>query len=180
MFIDSDYIRKYRQIATNIKDERIDIYIREAMTFDLLPVVGADLMQKFDGYTSEQLDAMTIDTCEAAGLTKEEYIYLKGGFWTDENGHKHGQDGLRTAAAYFAYARFIRNHATQTTPFGIVVKEGEDSNAATPQMIASVSRDAQVIGEQVLRDAAAYWKAVCDNSEQRPHKRQKHFVAIGD
>jgi hypothetical protein len=180
MFITSDNIRKYRQVARNITEERIEIYIREAISFDLLPVVGAELMRKFDALEAATLDKSTIEQAAQLGLTPEEYTYLMGGFWTDASGVERQQNGLREAACYFAYARFVRNHATQTTPFGIVVKEGEDSNAATPQMIASVSRDAQVIGEQVLRDAAAYWKAVCEDKNTEPKRRQHHFVAIGD
>ncbi len=180
MFITSDNIRKYRQVARNITEERIEIYIREAISFDLLPVVGAALMQKYDAISAKALDSSDIEHCAELGLTREEYIYLMGGYWTDEQGVEHGQNGIRSAACYFAYARFIRNHATQTTPFGIVVKEGEESQPATPQMIAAVSRDAQVIGEQILRDATDYWRHVCTGNTGEPKRRQRHFVAIGD
>lgn len=181
MFITSDHIRKYRQVARNITEERVEIYIREAMSFDLLPVVGAALMQKFNALDAEALDNSTLDNSSAElGLTPEEYIYLMGGVWTDAQGGEHRQNGIRQAACYFAYARFVRNHATQTTPFGIVVKEGEESHPATQQMIAAVSRDAQVIGEQILRDATDYWRHVLSDSKTQPRRRQHRFVAIGD
>ena len=180
MIITSDNIRNYRQVARNITEERIEIYIREAMSFDLLPVVGAALMQKYNVLNAATLDTSTVEDAEQLGLTPEEYIYLMGGFWTDGQGVTRSHTGLREAACYFAYARFVRNHATQTTPFGIVVKEGEESQAATPQMIAAISRDAQVIGEQILRDATDYWRHVCTDNTEEPKRRQRHFVAIGD
>ena len=180
MFITSNNIRKYRQVARNITEERVEIYIREAMSFDLLPVVGAALMQRFAALDAEALDKSSVDDCAELGLTTEEYIYLMGGTWTDNQGVEHGHNGVRQAACYFAYARFVRNHATQTTPFGIVVKEGEESQPATPQMIAAVSRDAQVIGEQILRDATDYWRHVLSDNKTQPRRRQQRFVAIGD
>lgn len=180
MIITSDNIRQYRQIAKNIAEERIAIYIRETLTFDLMPVVGASLMQKYNVLDAATLDTSTVEDAEQLGLTREEYTYLMGGTWVDAQGVTRSHTGLREAACYFAYARFVRNHATQTTPFGVVVKDGEESQAATQQMIAAISRDAQVIAEQVLRDATEYWKSVSDNVSNEPNRRQRHFVAVGE
>ena len=46
MIIDINDIRAVRQIAGNVDEERVNIYIREAELLDLEPVIGADLYEK--------------------------------------------------------------------------------------------------------------------------------------
>ena len=46
MLIKVEDIREIRQIAKNIADERIEIYIKEAESLDVIPYIGADFYQK--------------------------------------------------------------------------------------------------------------------------------------
>lgn len=191
MIIDVEYIRKYRPIARNIADDRVEIYINEAERLDILPAIGAELYQRYT-----QLGIITVDrtgtrledeagtgitSLEEGDLPTEEFKFLNGGYYTDENGCKQHFEGLKTAIAYLAYGRFVRNHSTNVTPYGVVTKIGEDSTPADARSIASVSADATRIGQEYLADALRYWKCVGANADgcckKEPAARKK-FICI--
>ena len=56
MIIDINDIRAVRQIAGNVDEERVNIYIREAELLDLEPVIGADLYEKLTNIGTIVLD----------------------------------------------------------------------------------------------------------------------------
>lgn len=193
MIIDINDIRAVRQIAGNVDEERVNIYIREAELLDLEPVIGADLYEKLTNIGTIVLDdAQTQlqdedggDTyIEAEGdLPNNEFKLLNGGYYKDECGVRHRFEGIKKALAYFSYARFVRNHSTQVTPFGIVNKLGDDSNPADARSIAAISADAHRIAEDYLAHAMKFWHCVeraRANAAHGSNPRKKRFVAIGD
>ena len=87
------------------------------------------------------------------------------------------------AEAYLVFARFIRTHPLQVTPYGVVVKDGDDSVAASAQSIAAVSKDSEKIGRQYLADAVKYWRFVSQTADCNPKHipaSKPKFIAIGD
>ena len=172
MIITVQDIRQYREIAANTQQSRVEVFIRECEQLDIMPAIGADEYER-------------IDTTPYADLTDEEKMLLSGGTWEDADGRKHVFKGLKAAECYLTFARFIRVHPAQVTPFGVVVKESDDSQPATPQMIASVARDAEQIGKQYLADAVAYWRAQVPQDNCRKNKlggaaSLPRFKPIGD
>ncbi len=192
MIITIDTIQKYRPMAANIKPEAINVYIRESEQLDILPAIGAELYRRYsqlgeiDAGTDTQLqdeNGNRIYILDEGELPTEEYKLLNGGFYTDQTGQIRRFEGLKAAHAYLAYARFVRNHSTQVTPFGVVQKMGDNSNTASDRNIAAVSKDAERIGEAHLQDAIAYWKdwhIQHGQKAQKPARRRKRFTAIGD
>lgn len=171
MIIDVNDIRAFRQIAANIDDSRVEIYIREAQVLDVMPAIGAALMQRFEDARAERTE-----------LTPEEQMMLEGGSWTTDCGDQRHFEGIRTALCYFAYARFVRNHQTQVTPYGVVTKEADDSSPASHQTVAAVASDALKIAQEHLREALDYWHAGgadCICGGHKIHGR-RHIIAIGD
>lgn len=187
-----DDIRQVRQIAANIKDERVEIYIREAELLDIEPVIGAELYEQLTNVGEIVLDEDNTALLDETGdnaivvadeneLPLNEYKLLNGGYYQDCAGVKHRFVGIKTALAYFAYARFVRNHSTAVTPFGVVNKLGDESSNADSRTIAAVSADARRIGESYLADAMKFWRIVEDcrcKTGIRTHRRR--FVPIGD
>ncbi|MDE6500140.1 MAG: hypothetical protein K2K83_05490 [Rikenella sp.] len=176
MIIDAEYIRRYRPLARNIADERVAIYIDEAEKLDLLPAIGAELYQRF-----ASLGQIAVDDCGAplsdeegtpiyalreGDLPTAEHKLLNGGYYTDGSGCKHQFEGLRTALAYLAYGRFVRNHAASVTPYGVVTKLGEDSTPADARTVASVASDATRIGQEHLAAALRYWQSTGADGEE--------------
>lgn len=192
MIINITTIQKYRPMAANIKPEAINVYIRESEQLDILPAIGAELYRRYSqlGEVDVDVDVHLQDEkgnriyiLEEGELPTEEYKLLNGGFYTDCTGQVRRFEGLKAAHAYLAYARFVRNHSTQVTPFGVVQKMGDDSNAASDRNIAAVCKDAERIGTAHLQEAVAYWKdwhIQHGQTAQKPAPRRKRFTAIGD
>lgn len=171
MIITVDDIRKYREIARNTQMNRVEIFIRETEELDIVPLLG---VEEYDRLANRD---------EQTELTDAEKMLLNGGTWIDGCGNRHRFAGLVAAEAYLVFARFIRTHPLQVTPYGVVVKDGDDSVAASAQSIAAVSKDSEKIGRQYLADAVKYWRYVSQtadcNAKHIPASRPK-FIAIGD
>jgi len=170
MIITVNDIRKVRQVAKNIDDSRVEIYIREAESLDILPAVGA-----------EEYDRLTAATPDPA-LSEDEQLLLSGGTYEDAGGVKRRFEGLKAALAYLAYARFVRNHQLNVTPFGVVFKDGDESTQTDVRAIAAASKDAERIGQEYLAGAMAFWKGRNPSGCKpgpggRPRRR---FIPIGD
>lgn len=195
MMITIDDIRAIRQIAGNVNEERVNIYIREAELLDIEPVIGADLYEKLtnigeivlpDGETEilDETGDNSIIVADENELPLNEYKLLNGGYYEDGSGVKHRFEGIKKALAYFAYARFVRNHGTQVTPFGVVNKLGDESQNADARSIAAVSADARKIGENWLNESMKFWRIVedcrCSRSITGARQHRRRFVPIGD
>ena len=192
MLIKADDIRKVRQIAKNTSDERIEIYIREAESLDIIPRIGAAFYQKLDnlgdillGQAEEKLkdqDDCVIAVENEGDLPINEWKFLNGGYYKDGCGELKRMEGVRKALCYFAYARFVLQHSTSVTPFGVVTKMGDESSSVELKAITSASAEARRIGEEYLSQTMAYWnevKAVCDFNLGKP-KGRRRILAIGD
>lgn len=188
--ISPNYLRKFRTIAQNINEERIQIAIDEAEALDIMPLLGADIMQRYRSIGAIIVDNMGSVLQDEQGndiwagtenaLEPYEYKLLNGGYYKDECGEKHWFAGVKTALAYFAYARFIKAHAAQVTPYGIVVKEGEDSRSASQQTIAELASDARKVAENYMMQAMDYYRTIKGNKPQGAGRRQGRIITIGD
>lgn len=188
MIINVDYIRKYRPFAKNICDGVVEIYIREAEQIDILPAIGAELYKRFSQLGDIIVDDKKLAT-ENGGeiyalaegeLPTEEYKLLNGGYYTDGCGEEHYFEGLKAALAYLAYARFVRNHSTNVTTYGVVVKTGEDSTPADVRTISAAALDARRIGEDYLAAALRYWKYATECARSPQRASRPRFVPIGN
>ena len=204
MIINADTIRLYRPIAKNIPNEQIDVYINEAEKLDILPAIGAGLYRKFSnlgmvavrpeaqapaGKLTVPADvdgelkptaAATVFTGSEGDLPDDEYKLLNGGYY-DATGC--GTEdcyfaGIKAALAYLAYARFIRNHPINVTPFGVVVKEGDGSSPAATSAINAAASDAEKVGREYLAQTLIWWKAL--HTEAKPAGPRRRFIPIGD
>lgn len=189
MIITIEDIRKYREIASNIQPGKVDNYVRETEELDIIPVLGVDEYDRLNaGGQSFVLGAGVLGKGALGGteLTDEESMLLNGGQYIDQRGCKQRFAGLKAAESYIVYSRLIRNHPLQVTPYGVVVKEGDDSSPASAQSINAVSKDSEKIGRQYLADTIKYWRFIqgecgCGDCCQQPVRASKpKFVAIGD
>lgn len=187
MIISVEDIQKYRVIAKNTQQNRVETFIRETEELDIIPMLGMD---EYDRLAARR-ECFILGHSELANtrlgdtLTPEESLLLDGGEYVDKCGCRQRFAGLKAAESYIVYARFIRNHSLQVTPYGVVVKEGDDSSPASAQSINAVSKDSEKIGRQYLADTIRYWRYTqecgCGDCCQQPVRASKRkFVAIGD
>ena len=191
MLITVDDIRKIRQIARNIDPERVNIYIREAELLDLLPRIGAEFYQRLN-----DIGPIVLEKCRTALQTEDgemiateneydlpvnEWKFLNGGYYRTCDGEKRHFEGVRTALCYYAYARFIRNHSLQTTPFGVVTKDGDESSSVDRHTVAAMSAEARKIADEYLSQCLMFWDEVRKKGDisTGKAKRRRKFVPIG-
>lgn len=169
MIITVEDIRKYREIALNTQKNRVEIFIRETEELDIVPLLG---VEEYDRLADEHTE-----------LTDAEKMLLDGGTWSD-NGKVERFAGLKAAESYLVFARFIKTHPLQVTPYGVVVKDGDDSVAASAQSIMAASKDSEKIGRQYLADAIRYWRYVtaagCEREGKPVRASRPKFIPIGD
>ena len=60
-------------------------------------------------------------------MTSEQRLLLLGGEWVSADGRVHYLTGIKTALAYFAYSRVIRDGNIQATRYGARVKNDDNS-----------------------------------------------------
>lgn len=190
MIISAEFIRQYRTLATNIKEERINVCIQEAEQLDIMPRIGAELVMKYRSIGAIVVDNMSSVLQDEQGndiyagtdeaLSVEEYKLLNGGYYKDQSGQRQWFAGAKVALAYFAYARFVKANSAQVTAYGVVVKEGDESRSASSQMVAEMASDARNIAESHMIQAMEYWRIVKQGKPNGSHRATKRFNAIGD
>ena len=140
---------------------------------DILPRIGAEFYEKVsDGLQNSDSESI---------LTDKERKFLDGGYYTTENGEKRHHEGVKTALCYYAYARFIRNHSLQTTPFGVVSKKGDESSIIDRHIVAAMSEDARKIADEYMLQSLTFWNEVKGKDDIKPGrtKARRKFIPIG-
>ena len=130
-----------RKMSAHIEKDKIDSFIREAENMDLKPVLGDSL-----------LIAVKRDSTAFAAL-------WNGVLYKTSTGEEKSFEGLKSALAYFTYARFVRNSDGNVTRTGFMVKDNEHSARASDAERQRAWNDVHAIGEKYLRDCMDFVKA---------------------
>lgn len=118
-------------------DKEAELYIREAEKCDLLPALGA---------------ALYVAIKDAP---KDHDTLLNGGIWDDCNGAQYCA-GVRTALAYFAYARITRNGGHVASRFGFSEKRDEYANHVELKQRTAEANEAYAIAVEHLQGCLQY------------------------
>ena len=128
-----------RGMSIHIEQEKIETYIRESEDIDIKPSIG---------------DALFIDIQEHS----EKYdILMNGGVYEDRYG-KHVMTGLKTALAYYAYARLVKNGDGNVTRYGYVNKDDDYSSRPDSKERVMAYNDAFSIADSYMKECLQYLK----------------------
>lgn len=115
--------------------------IAEAQDIDLAPAIGAALLEVVQDDHSERMERL-----------------LNGGTWEDCNGiHRH--KGIKTALAYYAWARATRASVVTATRFGAVVKQDDYSRTSSAQERQAAYGEAFAIADHYLAEVVEFLNA---------------------
>lgn len=157
-----DTLRGIRDIAANVKDARIEPYIKECEDAYIMPALGAGLYERLD--TKQEQDQVLLD----------------GGYYDGPDGRAYCH-GIRRAVAYFAYARLLRNNQVNVTAFGVTQKTGAYSQPTDGQQIASAATEATKMAEVYLHSCVDYIHREdhkCHAHGHRPASTKLHVQII--
>ena len=138
LLLTSDEVSKLaRGVSMHVDNDKIDIYIRESENIDLKPALG---------------DALFIDLHDHPENYK---LLLEGGKYEDECG-VHVLVGLKSALAYYAYARLVKNGDGNVTRFGFVNKADEYSSRPDSKERVMAYNDAFSVADSYMKECLVY------------------------
>lgn len=136
-----------RSISVYVDPEKIETYLRESETIDIKSALG---------------DALFLDVKDHP----EKYeILLNGGVYDVECRDKRSFSGLKTALAYYTYARIVKNGDINVTCLGLVQKENEYSSHTDFKEKVMAYNDAFSVADMYLKECVLY---LDDCKEQFP------------
>ena len=127
-----------RGMSAHVSDDKIGIYLGEAENLDIKPVLG---------------DALFLDI--KANPDKYELL-LSGGEYTAKCGEKRLFVGLKSALAYYAYARLVKNGDGNVTRFGFVNKDYEYGNRPEYKEKQIAYNDAFDVASRYMKECVDY------------------------
>lgn len=123
-----------RGMSVHVDEDKIETYIRESESIDIKSALG---------------DALYLDVKE----NPEKYkLLLDGGTYEDKCGEKKIFMGIKTALAYYTYARIVKNGDFNVTRYGLMQKEDEYSSRPDIKEKVMAYNDAFSIADRYLKE----------------------------
>lgn len=127
-----------RGMSVHVDEDKIETYIRESESIDIKSALG---------------DALYLDVKE----NPEKYeLLLDGGMYEDKCGEKKIFMGIKTALAYYTYARIVKNGDFNMTRYGLMQKEDEYSSRPDIKEKVMAYNDAFSIADRYLKECVRF------------------------
>ncbi|TWR25723.1 hypothetical protein FPZ43_15670 [Mucilaginibacter pallidiroseus] len=124
-------LQRYEDVASNIKPERIKVFINKAQELDLKPFLGYILYYQL-------VKVLAADGTLSDDAPQHLKDLLNGCEYLDDHGNIVLYQGLLPVMAYFTFARFIEADAVHYTPTGPVIKRHENADAVAPKDVVKL------------------------------------------
>ena len=122
-------------------DEDIAVrYIEEAELQDVKSILGDALFYAVAGDADKYAELLNGGTYESGGV-------------------RYGFAGLKTALAYYAWARMVKSAVNHLTRFGYVSKNDDYSHAVDWKERQAAYNDAYAVADGYMQECVAYLKA---------------------
>lgn len=160
----SEACKLARSISQHVDRERIDTFIREAETLDVKPVLG-DML-----YIAVKRDPVRFTAL------------LQGGVYECPDGTTRSFEGLKSALAYFVYARFVRSSDAQVSRVGFVNKDNEHTSRTNDAEKERVYNDALAIGQRYLQECMEFvrYDAPCRACCSDGREKRGRYKVLGE
>lgn len=139
-------IRKTRTVSNSIKEGKMNEFIRDAEMTDLRPLLGGQLYQDIVTNPTETARGSYPDLLDGAIYTYSDFNYT--------------HPGIKEVLVDLTFARYRFFGADTDTPFGVVVKQSQDSQPT------GFARDREIYSA-IRRVAFSKWEIVKDFLNRR-------------
>lgn len=134
-----DELRSHtRDMSQHVDKAKIEVYLRESENIDIKSALG---------------DALFLDVKDKPDNYK---LLLEGGVYETECGDKIVFTGLKSALAYYTFARIVKNGDGNVTRYGFVNKESEYSSRPDIREKMMAYNDAFDIANYCLKECVTY------------------------
>ena len=137
----------FSDISANIKEEKINIFIREAQFLDVKAFLGADLY-------GEMQDDWNEGAFEFDEALFNDLWFGAGNF-----------NGYMNAGIYYSYSRFLLQQQVNVSRFGVESVQNEISEDVSNAQIRSKTNDARKVALKYEQETGLYLK---ENSSDYP------------
>jgi hypothetical protein len=138
ILISSSVFQQFEDISTNIKPERLQVFIKKAQELDLKPFLGYPLYYQLLKYFDDAGQMRT----DAPQVYKK---LFNGCEYIDQSGFNVTYEGLAPTLVYFTFARFIESNGVHYTATGPVIKQYDNAQAvSTPDLLKLVQQQRSI------------------------------------
>ena len=161
-----------RPTSKHVDEKEVMAFVRECEDMNIIPAIGLD---DFEALCGDE-------------LTDEQKILLDGGSWVQkvdggcggQNGLRKRCSGLKTALAYFVYAKMIQSDGGIVTRTGIMRhNDGHASHTDDKNRVRRYN-DVMNVAEEYLTGCLMYWRSVKGEAVRQVRGSRVHVHAIGD
>jgi hypothetical protein len=138
LLINRNDIAEYKQISESVHDKILNMHIQDAQFMDVQKLLGVNFYNDLIR-NSEDVNYVTL---------------LDGGDYT-YNSITYTNVGLKAVLVHYTYSRYVLLGSNNDTPFGLVMKQTNDSVPTTDQ-------NKKIIYTQNQQMAFNYWENVRD------------------
>ena len=171
-------VRKVRPIAENLLDEkRLLPYMQESETIYLKPLISPLFYKELSDYVAYINQVIDPENPIVLEHNAEFDILLNGGLYDNNESEVIG---LTEALGYLTYARFVANQQVNVTAFGVVSKKTDYSDPIDEKTLVRVTKDAENIGKEYLRQCIEYMKFIGKIRIDKKINKIMKFTSIGD
>ena len=147
--VKDDFV-SFRDISANLKEVRLNVFIREAQTIELRGFIGKELWLLIQNDYDEVLKTFTDERFEKLWF---------GADFNNYAGVEVRFNGLMNALIYFAYARFMNQQQVNVSRFGVESVQNDISEDITTPQIRAKAKDALQVALAYQGDCKEFLEA---------------------
>ena len=161
-----DVLMLARPISVHVDESDINMFIDEIEQMEIIPVIGCDLF---------------LDIQNQIWTGKYEKL-LTGGVYEGADGKNRLFKGLKTAMAYYVYARLVKNDGRILSESGLLSHNDEYGTKADDKQKYASYNDSLNVAKRYLADVLEYLKITNQtfNKKAKVKNNGTRIIAIGD
>lgn len=155
-----------RPISVHVNESDINTFIDETEQMDVIPAIGSELF------------LMVRDS-----LCNEKYrILLEGGVYQGKDGKRRIFKGLKTAMAYYVYARLVKNDGRILSESGFLSHNDEYGSKPDDKQKYASYNDALNVAKRYLMDVLEYLKTTDSTFDKKATVKNNgtRIIVIGE
>jgi len=140
----------FRDLSSNIKEGRVNIFIRESQLIEIRAFLGSGLYNLLLADYDELLKTFTDPRFTDLWF---------GGLYTNYAGVEINFNGYASGLVYFAYARFLHQQQVNVSRFGVESVQSDISEDISNPQVRNKAKDALQVALQYQKDTFKFLEA---------------------
>lgn len=145
----------YEDLAVNVEEVRLKVFIQKAQELDLEPFMGEPFYYDMLNKCVFNPDG-TLDVTPVAGTPQIYIDLLLGVVYENRNGQKQRFTGMIPALIYWSFARFIEADSVRYTATGPVTKHHDNADALKPSDSAKLVSQQRSVANAYINKAIMF------------------------